>query len=64
MYIYQHNSFEGPPKYTKIWIFGLKIHVPSGNPGLLFLRSVRIQASNYLADYDENIKFSSFDILR
>jgi hypothetical protein len=26
--------FQGPPKFTKIGIFGSKIYVPSGNPGL------------------------------
>jgi hypothetical protein len=24
---------QGPPKFTQIGIFGMKIHKPSGNPG-------------------------------
>jgi hypothetical protein len=30
--IYQHSLFQGPPKYTQIVTFGLKIYIPSGNP--------------------------------
>jgi hypothetical protein len=29
--MYQHFPLQDPPKYTQIWIFGLK-KVPSGNP--------------------------------
>jgi hypothetical protein len=31
--LYQHFSLQDTPKFTQIWIFGLKIHIPSGNPG-------------------------------
>jgi hypothetical protein len=32
--IYQPFQFQGPPKFTQIVIFGLKIYIPSGNPAL------------------------------
>jgi hypothetical protein len=28
---YQHLTLQDLPKFTQIWIFGLKIYVPSGN---------------------------------
>jgi hypothetical protein len=31
-YLYQHLPLQAPPKFTQIWIFWLKIHMPSGNP--------------------------------
>jgi hypothetical protein len=31
--IYQPFPFHGPPKFTQIVVFGLKIPMPSGNPG-------------------------------
>jgi hypothetical protein len=30
--IYQHFPFKGPPKYTQIGIFGLKVGKPTGAP--------------------------------
>jgi hypothetical protein len=30
----EHFLFQGPPEYTQIGIFGMKIFVPSGNPAL------------------------------
>jgi hypothetical protein len=30
----QHCLFQGPTKYIQIVIFGLKVCIPSGNPGL------------------------------
>jgi hypothetical protein len=30
-------TFKGPPKFTQIGIFGLKIHIPSGNPVVTLL---------------------------
>jgi hypothetical protein len=30
--IYQHSPVQGPPKYTQIWDFGMKMFIPSGNP--------------------------------
>jgi hypothetical protein len=31
--LYQHFSFQGPPKYTQAGILGTKIYEPSGNLG-------------------------------
>jgi hypothetical protein len=31
--IYQHLPFQDPPKFTQNGIFGLKMYLPSGNPG-------------------------------
>jgi hypothetical protein len=31
---------QGPPKFTQIWIFGLKLYVASGNPGLCVVGTV------------------------
>jgi hypothetical protein len=31
-YTYKHLPLQDPPKFTQIWIFGLKIPIPSGNP--------------------------------
>jgi hypothetical protein len=33
--IYQHILLQDPPKFTRIWIFGLKIK-SSGNPGTVY----------------------------
>jgi hypothetical protein len=30
--MFQHFQFPGPPKFTQIGFFGLKIYKPSGNP--------------------------------
>jgi hypothetical protein len=30
--IYQQYAVQGPPKFTQIGIFGLKINTPSGDP--------------------------------
>jgi hypothetical protein len=35
--IYQHFPFQLPPKYGQVGIFGMKMHIPSGNPGFMQL---------------------------
>jgi hypothetical protein len=35
--MYQHLPLQDPPKFTQIGIFGLKICMPSGNPGRVFI---------------------------
>jgi hypothetical protein len=38
---HQRFSFQGPSKFTKIGMSGLRIHIPSGNPKGLFTLTMK-----------------------
>jgi hypothetical protein len=54
--IYQHLPLPDPPKFTQNGTFGLKIYLPSGNPGAsVWYNPSRIHRSNN--DFAKKIRF-------
>jgi hypothetical protein len=44
--IFQKYEFQSLPIYTKIWIFGLQIHIPSGDSVAQTLSGYRVRLQN------------------
>jgi hypothetical protein len=56
--MYKNFPSQGPPKYTQIGIFGMKIYVRSGNPDGLLLdctKTHQLSGCIYLGTYTEVI---------